>query len=325
MSLQPWLADAWRVLAAALTEKRLHHGLLFAAPAGYGKRSLADAFARAALCTQRRLDGHACGSCRGCKLVAAGSHPDLVRITFELRDDGKPRTEIAVDQMRTLSQRLALSSQFGGLQIALIDPADRLNVSAANALLKTLEEPATSTIIVLIADDPARLPATIRSRCQRVEIAVPSRDDALAWLSAQRVDAASAATALDASLGNPGLALDWSGNDTLDIRQACADDLAALTQGRRAASEIAERWGADRPEQRLWFAAALVRDEARSLACGTSGTFGLTAREEIPKLAAWFGRANRARGLLATALRIDLVLLDLLLSWPARRSIPGRT
>ncbi|MEO7325755.1 MAG: DNA polymerase III subunit delta' [Dokdonella sp.] len=325
MSLQPWLADAWRVLAAALTEKRLHHGLLFAAPAGYGKRSLADAFARAALCTQRRLDGHACDSCRGCQLVAAGSHPDLVRITFELRDDGKPRTEITVDQMRALSQRFALSSQFGGLQVALIDPADRMNVSAANALLKTLEEPATSTIIALIADDPARLPATIRSRCQRVEIGVPSRDEALAWLGAQRVESAGAANALDASLGNPGRALDWASDDTLAIRQACLDDLAALTQGRRAASEIAERWGADRPEQRLWFAAALVRDEARSLASGTAGALGLTAREEIPKLAAWFGRANRARGLLATALRIDLVLLDLLLSWPARRSIPGRT
>ncbi len=325
MSLQPWLADAWSLLAAALMEKRLHHALLLAAPAGYGKRSLANAFACAALCTQRRPDGHACGSCRSCHLVAAGSHPDLVRITFELRDDGKPRTEITVDQMRTLSQRLALSSQFGGLQIALIDPADRMNTSAANALLKTLEEPATSTIIVLIADDAARLPATIRSRCQRIDVGRPTRDEALAWLRAQRVNPASAATALDASLGNPGLALDWSGNDTLAIRQACADDLLALTQGRRAASEVAERWGADRPEQRLWFASALARDEARSLACGATGALGLTAREEIPKLAAWFGRANRARGLLATALRIDLVLLDLLLAWPARRSIQGRT
>lgn len=324
MSVQPWLADAWRVLAGALADERLHHGLLLAAPAGYGKRALADAFACAALCTQRRPDGRACGSCRSCQLVAAGSHPDLVRITFELRDDGKPRTEIAVDQMRRLSQRLALSSQFGGLQIAMIDPADRMNASAANALLKTLEEPATSTVIILIADDPARLPATIRSRCQRIEIGMPSRDEALAWLGAQRIDAASAMTALDASLGNPGLALDWSGNDTLAIRQACADDLVALTHGRRAASEVAERWVADRPEQRLWFAAALVRDEARSLASGEAGTLGLTAREEIPKLAAWFGRANRARGLLATALRIDLVLLDLLLAWPARRSIPGR-
>jgi DNA polymerase-3 subunit delta' len=325
VSLQPWLASAWRVLSGALAENRLHHGLLITAPAGLGKRALADAFALAALCTRRRPDGDACGTCKSCLLVAAGSHPDLVRITFELRDDGKPRTEITVDQMRALSQRLALSSQFGGLQIALIDPADRMNASAANALLKTLEEPAAATIIVLIADDPTRLPATIRSRCQRIGIEMPARDEALAWLRAQRIDAASAATALDAGLGNPGLALEWSSDDTLAMRKACADDLLALTQGRRTPSEIAERWVADRAEQRLWFAAALVRDEARSLASGANGALGLTAREEIPKLAAWSDRANRARGLLATALRIDLVLLDLFAAWPARRSIPGRT
>jgi DNA polymerase-3 subunit delta' len=325
MTLQPWLADAWRMLADALVSKHLHHGLLVAAPAGYAKRTLVEAFARAALCTQRLPDGSACGSCRSCLLVAAGSHPDLVRIALELRDDGKPRTEITVDQIRALSQRLSLSSQFGGLQIALVDPADRMNASAANALLKTLEEPATATIIVLVADDPARLPATIRSRCQRVEIGRPRHDEALAWLRGQRVDAAGAKTALDASLGNPGLALDWSRDDTLAIRQACSEDLVALTQGRRAPSEIADRWAADRPAQRLWFASALVRDEALGLASGNAGMLGLTAREEIPKLAEWFGRANRARGQLATALRIDLVLLDLLLAWPARRSIPGRT
>jgi len=324
MSLQPWLADSWRVLSGALAGDRLHHGLLIAGPAGFGKRALADAFASAALCTERRSDGRACGRCRSCLLVAAGSHPDLVRVTFELRDDGKPRTEITVDQLRALSQRLALSSQFGGLQIALIDPADRMNASAANALLKTLEEPASSTIIVLVADDPARLPATIRSRCQRIAIAVPAREVALAWLREQKIDARDAATALDASLGNPGLALDWSADDTLAVRDACRDDLLALTEGRRTPSEVAERWAADRPGQRLWFAAALVRDEARHLADGSRATLGLTAPQEIPKLAAWFGRANRARGLLATTLRIDLVLLDLLAAWPARRTIPGR-
>jgi DNA polymerase-3 subunit delta' len=324
MSLPTWLANTWRVLSTALAENRLHHGLLIAAPAGFGKRALADALALAALCTQRLPDGHACGSCRSCRLVAAGSHPDLVRVSFELRDDGKPRTEIAVDQMRALSQRLALSSQFGGLQITLIDPADRMNASAANALLKTLEEPAAATIIVLIADDPARLPATIRSRCQRIGIAMPAREEALAWLRMQHIDAVHATAALDASLGNPGLALGWSGDDTLAIRKACADDLAALAQGRRAAAEIADRWAADRPEQRLWFAAALARDDARSLACGGGGALGLTARAEIPKLAAWFGRANRARGLLATSLRTDLILLDLLRTWSFREVVPGR-
>ena len=325
MSLPPWLGDAWRRLADAIQQQRVHHGLLIGAPGGFGKRLLADAFAAAALCTSRNANGHACGACRSCRLVAAGSHPDRVRITFELRDDGKSRTEITVDQMRMLSQRLSLSSQFGGLQIALIDPADRMNASAANALLKTLEEPATATIIVLIADDPSRLPATIRSRCQRIDIAAPSREDALVWLHTQRVDEARAAAAFDASLGNPGLALEWSRDETLAMRKTCIDDLAALTQGRQSAFEIAERWSADRPDTRLWFAGALARDAARSLARNEPGAFGLTGRDEIPKLAAWFHRANRARGLLATTLRSDLIILDLMRRWPAREETFRRT
>jgi DNA polymerase-3 subunit delta' len=325
MTLQPWLADAWGRLAEALASGRLHHGLLFAAPPGLGKRALADAFAAAALCTQRGPDGLPCGACRSCVLVAAGSHPDLVRVSFELRDDGKPRTELTVDQMRALGRRLAMSSQFGGWQVALVDPADRLNASAANALLKTLEEPASSTVIVLVADDPSRLPATIRSRCQRIDVRAPGRDEALAWLQAQHVDAARAAAALDASLGNPGRAREWSADATLALREACAVDLAALSRGRGTACEIADRWTADQPVARLWFAAALARDEACRLARAEAGAFGLTGRAEIPKLAAWFGRANRARDLLATTLRADLVLLDLLRDWPRRGPASGRT
>ena len=315
MKLPAWLADTWRVLAKSLAEQRLHHALLFAAPAGMGKRALANALAMAALCTKRDADEYACGICRSCLLVAAGSHPDRVWVTFGLRDDGKPRTEIIVDQMRALSQRLALSSQFGGLQIALIDPADRMNAAAANALLKTLEEPATSTVIMLVADDPTRLPATIRSRCQRIDIPVPSRDQALAWLRAQHVNAATASATLEASLGNPGVALDWAGDDTLVIRSGCAEDLAALAHGRYTPAAVADRWAADRPAARLWFASALAHNEARHLARGESGALGLTAREEIPKLAAWSGRADRARSLLATTLRPELVVLDVLRAW----------
>ena len=316
--LPPWIADSWRNLAGALAAQRLHHGLLVAAPAGLGKRALADALAAAALCDRQRADGLACGDCRACKLVAAGSHPDLVRVGLELRDDGRPRTEITVDQVRALAQRLALSSQFGGLQLALVDPADRLNANAANALLKTLEEPASSTVIVLVADDPSRLPATIRSRCQRIDLRAPSLDEAMAWLRGKGVEAADADAALRASLGNPGRALEWSAGDMLDVRRGCVDDLVTLATGRRSALDVAERWAADRPGPRLWFASVLAHDEARALARGRTGSFGLTARDEIPKLVAWSNRADRVRGLLATTLRVDLLLLDLLRAWPAR-------
>lgn len=314
----PWLDPAWRTLADALGSGRVHHALLFGGPHGYGKRALADAFATAALCPQRRPDGRACGTCRSCLLVAAGSHPDLVRVTFEIRDDGRPRSELTVDQMRALGQRLALASQFGGWQIAIIDPADAMNPSAANALLKTLEEPASATVIVLVADDPSKLPATIRSRCQRIALPSPAREEALAWLRGRKVDADSAANALEASLDNPGQAAEWVGDGALAVRAECLADLAALSASRIRATAVAERWAADRPDVRLWFAAVLAREEARNLACGRRGPLGLTAQAEIPKLAAWFGRANHARALLSTPLRAELVLLDLLRGWPAR-------
>src|SRR5262249_29884143 len=161
---------------------------------------------------------------------------------------------------------------------------DAMNASAANALLKTLEEPSTNTIIALVADDPSRLPPTIRSRCQRVDMRAPTREEALAWLKGQGIESAVAASTLDASLGNPGQAPGWIGEGTLAVREECLADLAALSTGRMQASAVAERWAADRPDLRLWFAGVLARDEARLIAAGRQGALGLTQRDEIPKL-----------------------------------------
>jgi len=320
MTLAPWLSASFDTLARAIAVGRVHHGLLLAAPAGLRKRELADAFAASLLCSARDATGQACGHCRSCTLLAAGTHPDLVRVGLELRDDGRPRTEILIDQLRRLAERLALSSQFGGWQVAIVDPADRMNAAAANALLKTLEEPASDTVIVLVADDASRLPATIRSRCQRVDVPAPDPADARAWLVAEGVGGGDADAALAASLGNPGLALEWVRGDALTLRAACIEDLAKLAGGGRSAVDIAQRWAEDRPELRLWFAATLARDEAIALSGAGSGPIGLTAPAQIPKLVAWFGQANRMRGMLSTALRGDLLLLDLLCAWPSRRA-----
>jgi DNA polymerase-3 subunit delta' len=147
---------------------------------------------------------------------------------------------------------------------------------------------------------------------------VPSHAEALAWLRAKGVDGKVAEATLEASMGNPGLAEDWISDGALDLRAECIADLAALSASRAKASAVAERWAADRPVLRLWFASALAREEARRIGEGRHGELGLTQTSEIPKLTAWFGRANRARGLLATPLRADLVLLDVLRDWPGR-------
>lgn len=314
MTFAGWNLGAWQNLAERRRGDTLPHALLLAGPEGLGKREFADAFARAMLCQSIRSDGFACGLCRACKLLNAGTHPDLIRIGLELRDDGKLRTEIIVDQMRALSERLNLTAQFGGGQIALIDPADKMNNAASNALLKTLEEPTPGTIIVLIADFPARLSATIRSRCQRLDFRIPASALAQSWLVDQGIDDSSARRALDASGGNPGQALLWSRGGGLKLREEVARDLRELRSG-GSVLDVAQRWSRDEVDLRLLFAAALVSQESRAQALGRHGPLALTATADFTKLATWFTEANRTRELLRGPLRPELSLLELLAAW----------
>ena len=308
MIAPPWHVEPWAQMRGCLAAGRMPHALLLAGPAGLGKRAFAERLARRLLCTTPTADGEACGRCRGCVLYAAGTHPDLLRVGLELNREGKPRSEIVIDQVRRLCDRLVLSSQFGGWKVALLDPADALNAAAANALLKTLEEPTRDALLLLLADAPTRLPATIRSRCRRLSFRLPARTEAQAWLASQ--DLADAPAALDAAAGNPGLALRQSADGALQRRDAVRRDLAALVAGRADAQALAQGWQQDDPAQRLWFAAQALADELRARAAGRRGPLGGSA--DAPTLGALFAQANRARDQLRGPLRGELVLLDLL-------------
>jgi DNA polymerase-3 subunit delta' len=244
-------------------------------------------------------------------LFDAGTHPDVVALSYGLRKDGVQRQEIVVDQIRELSARLATASQFGGWQVASIDPADAMNAAAANALLKTLEEPASQTMLMLIADAPWRMPATIRSRCQRIEFQLPKHEESLAWL--QGVGLRDAEAALAAAGGNPGLARLWAEEGALAQRQDVRKDLAALASGRGDAIAMGKRWLDDAPEQRLWFAAQAVAEEMRARA--TTQNSPLSSSLDGEGLMAWYDAANRAREALRGPLRGDLLLLELLGRW----------
>jgi DNA polymerase-3 subunit delta' len=228
-----------------------------------------------------------------------------------LRKDGVQRSEIVVDQIRDLSARLAMSSQFGGWQVAIIDPADALNPAAANALLKTLEEPSAQTMLVLLADAPWRLPQTIRSRCQRIEFHLPSTADALAWLKSEGVR--DAAAALAAAGGNPGLAHAWSREGALERRLEVRKDLAALAAGRGQPTEVVKRWLDNEPAQRLWFAAQAGADEIKARAMESAGP--LASAMDVEALEHWYAAVNRTRESLRGPLRGDLLLLELLAQW----------
>jgi DNA polymerase-3 subunit delta' len=143
------------------------------------------------LCETPGPDGLACNACDSCHYVAAGQHPDLRIVEpFDVDDDGvaTPVEWIAVDKIRALIDWALLTSHRRIAKVAIVAPAERMNAAAANALLKTLEEPPPSTYLILVAHQPGRLPPTIVSRCVRVPVPTPDRATASAWLAAQGVE-----------------------------------------------------------------------------------------------------------------------------------------
>lgn len=175
MSQLPWLQNARHTFYKQLARQHAAHAYLIGLDAGYGGETLALDLAKASLCRQVEPTG-ACGFCKACQLVEANSHPDL----YQIEADG---AQIKVDQIRALCQKLTTTAQQGGRRVAVILNCERLNQAAANALLKTLEEPGKETILLLQANLPSRLMATISSRCQRVEVKLPSRVEVKHWLN----------------------------------------------------------------------------------------------------------------------------------------------
>ena len=217
--------------------------------------------------------------------------------------------------MRALSEKLNLTPQLGGAQVAVVDPADALNVAAGNGLLTSLADPQPGRDLWLIASEPARLPATIRSRCQRLEFRLPSADEALAWLRAQGHPAQAAAEALAAARGHPGLADAWLRDGSLALRREVARDLEAVGRGQSAPGAVGQAWAADESAAlRLRFAADLALDQATAGAAA-----GLTAAGRTRRLATWFDAANRTAALLRTTVRADLAIAELLLAWQETR------
>lgn len=302
--LAPWQQRAYDGAVASLEGGRMGHALLVCGPALLGQRAVLERLAARMLGAEEDP--------RAAQLLAAGTHPDYHVVGLIPNKEGtRLRTEIVIEQIRELSEKLALTPQYGRAQVAIVDPADAINHAAANALLKTLEEPQPGRYLWLLGAEPARLPATIRSRCQRLEFRLPPQAEALAWLRERGHADAAAREALDAARGHPGLADAWLRDGGMALRREVAADLAKLGRGDAGAVETAQRWTAD--EQ-----AGLRLRHAAELALADAG--GLTAPARIRKLAAWFDAANRTRGLLQTTVRVDLSVAELLLAWPKSRA-----
>ncbi len=204
MTMYPWQEAAWSRLQQM--RERLPHAILFHGPLGVGKADFMETFAQALLCENVRPDGHACGACASCGWFLQNNHPDYRRVRPEALEDepageaeegaepaGKaksskaPSKEIKIEQIRSLSDFMNISTHRQGLRVVVLYPAEALNMPASNALLKTLEEPPPGTVFLLASNSLDRLLPTILSRCRKFALPMPAHEEALAWLKEQGV------------------------------------------------------------------------------------------------------------------------------------------
>lgn len=267
------------LLGRMLDTGRVPQALLFQGPEGVGKASIARSFATALLCESPARE--ACGSCTACRLAARGNHPDLLlveRLPRKLAANspgegpsasGELRSFVLVDQIRELSRVAALSPRQAARRVILVDPADRMNHEAQNALLKTLEEPPARCVLLLVAARPQMLLATVRSRCFTVSFG-PLRPAELARLLQERGLPEKEAVARAAlAEGRPGEALGLDLEDLLARRETVLEALEALTASPPAAAALlpglaAEMTGRDETSllRGLDLLEALLRDAA---------------------------------------------------------------
>ncbi|OGT45290.1 MAG: DNA polymerase III subunit delta' [Gammaproteobacteria bacterium RIFCSPHIGHO2_12_FULL_41_20] len=175
----PWHRETWQRLWCRYVERCLPHALLFAGIAGVGKTAFAEKFAQALLCKNPGTEGLPCEVCSSCCLLLAHSHPDVFSVCSE------PGHAIKVDQIREMIDFVNKTALQGGYRVVLMHAVTNMNMYAANALLKTLEEPSPNVVIILISNQNNELPATLRSRCLPILFPVPAQDVALSWLQQQ--------------------------------------------------------------------------------------------------------------------------------------------
>ncbi len=247
----PWL-QAGREQFVRLSAQLPHALLVYGSP-GLAKHTLAMEMVAALLCESEPVAGEprrACGRCRSCTMFSSFNHPDFHYLSSEQfvesrdnpdlvytrryldppekRGKRKPRKVISVDQVRALIDSFALSSHSAAYKVALIEPAEAMNINASNALLKLLEEPSPGSVLILVGNDLSRLPMTIRSRCIALAVDTPEEGQVLSWLMAQGLSEATAQKATAIAGGAPLTALQYARSEEISGFERLLETLTGL-------------------------------------------------------------------------------------------------
>lgn len=233
----PWQDGLWQQFAG---RQQHAHAYLLHGPAGIGKRALAERLMASLLC-QRPTPQNACGECKSCLLLKAGSHPDNYILEPEEADKA-----IKVDQVRDLVSFVVQTAQMGGRKVVLIEPVESMNVNAANALLKSLEEPSGDTVLLLVSHQTSRLLPTIKSRCVQQACPLPSEAMSLAWLANALPDCSEdeRVELLTLAAGSPLAAVNLQAQGVREQRALVVEGVKRLLKQQQSPTQLAEGWNA---------------------------------------------------------------------------------
>lgn len=320
----PWLEPYLTSVGEMLGRDRMPHALLLTGQPGMGKESLAMSVAQLLLCEERTAGHTPCGHCPGCTRFQAGSHADFFSVQPE-----EDSSVIKVDAIRQLGEKLSLSSHRGGYKVAMLAPAEAMNLNAANSLLKTLEEPSDNTVLVLVCTRPARLPATIRSRCQQLRITAPETGLTQAWLAEQLEDGRDTGLFLQLASGAPLEALRLAQANVVEARREQFQALVEVLEGRTDPLALAAAWGKDESLQAIHWLRDWLMDLLRIRMTGQADNIrsvdlrdalAVTAqRLNSRALFRQLEHINRTLRITEGILNRQLMTEDILLAWAAQQ------
>lgn len=230
----PWQAQAWNNLTTRFPN--IAHGLLFFGKRGAGKSDFTWHFVAWVLCTNKQVE-RACGECSSCTWLKSGTHPNFLHITTD-EENKKSNAQIKIEKIRNLQPFVEQISE--GWRVIVIEPADALNIAAANALLKTLEEPTERILIILLTEHCLKLPATIRSRVQRYPLDRVKYVDAVAYLNQKKIS--NIELSLNLANGMPLQAVDFQKSTWFEKRAVFLDDWFTLVSYKETPLKYATKW-----------------------------------------------------------------------------------